>query len=84
MTLPDTLFAEFGTSRNGFASDAANDADLVSRVRKGVAQYAEQFLEPAQAELIEFGKFLTEDEADILLGLCLPYIEKYERFAAQP
>jgi presqualene diphosphate synthase len=84
LTLPDTLFAEFGTSRNGFASDAANDADLVSRVRKGVAQYAEQFLEPAQAELIEFGKFLTEDEADILLGLCLPYIEKYERFAAQP
>ena len=84
LTLPDTLFAEYGTSRNGFAADAANDTDLVSRVRKGVAHYAEQFLEPARAELMEFVKFLTEDEADILFGLCLPYIEKYEQFAAQP
>jgi presqualene diphosphate synthase len=82
LTLPDTLFERFGTSRAAFAADAAKDSALVDRVRKGVAQYAEQFLEPAQAELMAFAKFLTEDEADILLGLCLPYIEKYERFAA--
>jgi hypothetical protein len=82
LTLPDTLFGAFDTSRTSFAADAANDAALVDRVRKGVAQYAEQFLEPAQAELMGFAKILTEDEADILLGLCLPYIEKYERFAA--
>lgn len=82
LTLPDTLFEHFGTSRTAFAADAAKDSALFDRVRKGVAQYAEQFLEPAQAELMAFAKFLTEDEADILLGLCLPYIEKYERFAA--
>ncbi len=82
LTLPDTLFEHFDTSRTAFAADAAKDSALFDRVRKGVAQYAEQFLEPAQAELMAFAKFLTEDEADILLGLCLPYIEKYERFAA--
>ena len=82
LTLPDTLFQSFGTSRTAFPTDAAKDSALVDRVRKGVAKYAEQFLEPAQAELMAFAKFLTEDEADILLGLCLPYIEKYELFAA--
>ena len=82
LTLPDILFQSFGTSRTAFATDAAEDSALVDRVRKGVAKYAEQFLEPAQAELMAFAKFLTEDEADILLGLCLPYIEKYESFAA--
>jgi len=36
---------------------------------------------PALGELNALDEMLMPSEADILRGLCVPYIEKYEHFA---
>ena len=80
LTLPDTLFQNLGTDATAFASDPT--PALVHAARKEVAGFAEQFLAPAWLELAALDEALAPGDAAVLRGLCEPYIERYETFAA--
>ena len=82
LTLPDAMFADLGLTKAGFAASAASDDALVNRVRAAISDYASNFLLPALAELAALDEALAPADAAILRGLCTPYIERYERFAA--
>jgi len=82
LTLPDSFFTELGTDAAAFSAAAPGDAALIARARVAVARYAERFLAPAIAEIAALSELLGSAEADILTGLCMPYIERYETFAA--
>lgn len=81
LTLPATLFAEFGMDATGFAAQAATDPALVAKARAAIAEYAERFLLPALAELTALDRDLGPEDGAILRGLCAPYIARYEKFA---
>lgn len=81
LTLPATLFAEFGMDADGFAAQAATDPALVAKARAAIAEYAERFLLPALAELTALDRELGHEDGAILRGLCAPYIARYEKFA---
>lgn len=81
LTLPATLFAEFGMDAEGFAAQAADDPALVAKARAAIASYAERFLLPALAELTALDRDLGPDDGAVLRGLCAPYIARYEKFA---
>lgn len=79
LTLPDALFAEIGVDGATFAA-TADDAS-VQTLQAKIARYAERFLLPALAELTALDAALAPADAKILRDLCMPYIERYERFA---
>lgn len=81
LTLPDEIFAPLGLTPSTFAVSASANSAIVDQVRKSIAEYASNFLMPALGELNALDEMLMPSEADILRGLCVPYIEKYERFA---
>ncbi len=82
LTLPESLFQEIGADATSFVARAAAEPALVADVRARVADYAGRFLLPALGELTALDAVLAPGDSAILRGLCEPYIERYETFAA--
>lgn len=80
LTLPATLFAEFGLDADAFAARAGKEPELVKAARGKIAEYAERFLLPALAELTMLDQELGPEDGRVLRDLCTPYIARYEQF----
>ena len=81
LTLPEEMFEALGMTPSIFAATASTNSALAHRVRSAIADYASNFLMPALGELNTLDEKLSANDSAILRGLCIPYIEQYERFA---
>jgi phytoene/squalene synthetase len=81
LTLPEEMFEALGMTPSIFAAAASTNSALAHRVRSAIADYASNFLMPALGELNTLDEKLSANDSAILRGLCIPYIEQYERFA---
>lgn len=75
------MFETLGMTPSTFAATGRTNSALVHRVRSTIADYASNFLMPALGELNTLDEKLSSNDSAILRGLCIPYIEQYERFA---
>ena len=81
LTLPEEMFDSLGMTPSTFAATGRTNSALVHQVRNAIADYASNFLMPALGELNTLDEKLSTNDSAILRGLCIPYIEQYERFA---